>query len=171
MELLVEEEDVAVLRVPLTQHVKVKQGPLLEQVIGLANEFHQQFKGSRELNLVIVVDHQLRIEAGNWSVEDPLEAAGVKVAQLECGLLVVEFFQELLILDVFLIFNGLLHDLCGLNMTSVVLSFLSKILRELAEALQLFKFGVVAGDVLVELGLLRLGNMELQTADAWLLDA
>lgn len=68
VELLVHEEYVAVLDIPLCEHVEVKQGSLSQEVVALADKVHEQFKSRWLLDLVVVINHQLRVQVTHGSV-------------------------------------------------------------------------------------------------------
>lgn len=84
-----------ILSVPLSQHVEIEQGSLPQEIIRLSHEVHEELEGSWVLDLVIIINHQLRIQARNWSTQDPLQAAGVQIAQLLGGQLIVELLKKL----------------------------------------------------------------------------
>lgn len=52
-----------ILSVPLSQHVEIEQGSLPQEIIGLSDEVHEELEGGRVLDLVIIINHQLRIQA------------------------------------------------------------------------------------------------------------
>ena len=84
-----------ILSVPLGQHVEIEQGSLPQEIIRLSDEVHEELQGGRVLDLVIIINHQLRIQAWHWSTQDPLQAAGIQIAQLLGGQLVVKLLQKL----------------------------------------------------------------------------
>jgi hypothetical protein len=103
MELLMEKQDVAVVRVPLAQHVEIKESSLSQKIVRLPDQVHQELQGSWILNFVIVVNHQLRVEARNRSIQNPLKAACVKIAKLKSCLLIIKLVKELLVPQILLI--------------------------------------------------------------------
>lgn len=80
----------------------------------MPDEVHQQLERRWILYFVVVVDHQLRVQRRDRPVQNPLEAAGVEIAQLLRRLLVVEFLEEILIAEILLIV--LLHLLLDLSL-------------------------------------------------------
>lgn len=72
MELLMEQEDMPILSVPLSQHVEVKQSTLPQEIIGLGNKVHEELESGRVLDLVIIINHQLGIQGRHWPAQNPL---------------------------------------------------------------------------------------------------
>ena len=58
----------AILWIPLAQHVKIQKSSLSKKTVRLGHNIHQQIESSRILDLVIIVDHQLRVEPRHWPV-------------------------------------------------------------------------------------------------------
>jgi hypothetical protein len=89
-----------ILGVPLGQHVEIEEGSLPQEIIRLSDEVHEELKGGRVLDLVIIINHQLRIQAWHWPTQDPLQAAGIQIAQLLSGQLVVKLLQKLQVTEI-----------------------------------------------------------------------
>ena len=58
---LMEKQQVAVILVPLGEHVEVHEGPLPQQIVRLANQIDDEINGSWILDFIVVVNHQLAV--------------------------------------------------------------------------------------------------------------